>query len=129
MEITINISEKIVEYAKIIGNSTQRDVETVISDTLEMLLPTLENIEYYQLNFNMTDLPDSEVLKIANSKMNMERNIRLGELQNKGKNIGLTEAEQSELTTLIKIYEIGQLRKSEALAEAVKRGLREPLSS
>jgi hypothetical protein len=51
----------------------------------------------------------------------------LGELQAKGKNTGLTEAEGYELSVLISIYQMGQLRKSIALAEAVKRGLRDAL--
>jgi uncharacterized protein YnzC (UPF0291/DUF896 family) len=57
------------------------------------------------------------------------QNQRLGELQQRGKVIGLTEAERYELLALLRIYQLGQLRKSEALAEAVCRGLRSPLSS
>jgi hypothetical protein len=53
----------------------------------------------------------------------------LGELQAIGKATGLTEAQRYELFALLQIYQIGQLRKSEGLAEAVKRGLTAPLSS
>jgi hypothetical protein len=60
--------------------------------------------------------------------MDAVQNQRLGELQRRGKTIGLTEAERYELLVLLHIYQIGQLRKSEALAEAVQRGLRSPLS-
>ena len=52
----------------------------------------------------------------------------LAKLQTKGKTTGLSEAERYELLALLQIYQLGQLRKSEALAEAVKRGLQEPLS-
>ena len=55
------------------------------------------------------------------------QNQRLGDLQAKGKATGLTEAERYELLALLQIYQLGQLRKSEALAEAVLRGLRSPL--
>ena len=55
------------------------------------------------------------------------QNQRLGDLQAKRKATGLTEAERYELLALLQIYQLGQLRKSEALAEAVLRGLRSPL--
>jgi hypothetical protein len=56
-------------------------------------------------------------------------NQRLGDLQANGKAASLNEAERYELLALLQIYQLGQLRKSEALAEAVKRGLLEPLSA
>jgi hypothetical protein len=127
IELKINLSEQLVEYAKRLGYSTQRDWETVINDTLEMFLPTLENLSEHQFSKNLSDLSDTEVLTLANSKMDFTQNQRLGELQIKGKSIGLTQAEQYELATLIQIYQMGQLKKSEALAEAVKRGLKKPL--
>jgi hypothetical protein len=68
----------------------------------------------------------SKIIELASLKMDAVQNQRLGELQAKGKNTGLTEAEGYELSVLISIYQMGQLRKSMALAEAVKRGLREP---
>ncbi|MBS3025707.1 MAG: hypothetical protein HCA25_01045 [Dolichospermum sp. DET50] len=36
--------------------------------------------------------------------------------------------ERYELLILISLYQMGQLRKSEGLAEAVKRGIKTPLS-
>jgi hypothetical protein len=56
-------------------------------------------------------------------------NQRLGDLQANGKAASFNEAERYELLALLQIYQLGQLRKSEALAEAVKRGLLEPLSA
>jgi thymidylate kinase len=43
------------------------------------------------------------------------------------KNSGMTVDERYELMALMQIYQLGQLRKSEALAAAVRRGLRTPL--
>ncbi|QKQ75973.1 hypothetical protein FBB35_24140 [Nostoc sp. TCL240-02] len=42
----------------------------------------------------------------------------------KEKNTALTEIERYELLVLISIYQIGQLRKSEGLAEAVRRQIK-----
>jgi hypothetical protein len=61
--------------------------------------------------------------------MDSDQNERLGELQARGKAGELTEAEQTELLALLHVYQTGQLRKSEGLAEAVRRGLRQPLAS
>jgi uncharacterized protein YnzC (UPF0291/DUF896 family) len=74
-------------------------------------------------------LSDDEVLTLANSKMGLAQNERLGELQIRSKVEGLTEAERAELLALLHIYQTGPLRKSEGLAEAVRRGLRQPLTS
>jgi hypothetical protein len=67
------------------------------------------------------------VIELANLKMDIFQNQRLGDLQTRGKSTGLTEAEGYELFVLMSIYQMGQLKKSIALAEAVKRGLRESL--
>jgi hypothetical protein len=77
----------------------------------------------------VSELLDSEVLELADSKMNEAQNQRLGDLQTKGKTAGLTDAERYELLALLQIYQLGQLRKSEALAEAIHRRLREPLAA
>jgi hypothetical protein len=77
----------------------------------------------------VSSLSDTEVLALAEAKMDLIQNQRLGTLQEKGKNVGLTTDERYELMALMQIYQIGQLRKSEALAEAVRRGLRPPMSA
>ncbi len=64
---------------------------------------------------------------LANAKIDGKQNQRIGELQAKGKMTGLTEAESYELLAMLQIYQLGQLRKSEGLAEAVRRKLKTPL--
>jgi len=85
---------------------------------------TFNNLSIIGNQTKVSHLLDSEVIELANLKMDAVQNQRLGELQVKGKNTGLTEAEGYELLVLISIYQMGQLRKSMALAEAVKRGLK-----
>lgn len=128
IEVTLTLPENLVEYAKRLGNATQRDVAAILADALEMLLPTLENLPEGSSNPTVSTFSDAEVLALANFKMDAFQNQRLGELQQRGKTTGLTEAERYELLALLQIYQLGQLRKSEALAEAVQRGLRSPLS-
>ena len=128
VEVTLTLPENLVEYAKRLGDATQRDVAAILADALEMLLPTWENLSENSSIPSVSSLSDAEVLVLANSKMDAVQNQRLGELQQRGKTIGLTEAERYELLALLQIYQLGQLRKSEALAEAVQRDLRSPLS-
>jgi PHD/YefM family antitoxin component YafN of YafNO toxin-antitoxin module len=73
----------------------------------------------------VSELSDNAVLELADAKMNEAQNQRLGDLQSKGKAAGLTDAERYELLVLLQIYQLGQLRKSEALAEAIRRRLRD----
>ena len=128
VEVTLTLPDNLVEYAKRLGDATQRDVAAILADALEMLLPTLENLPEGSSYPTVSSFSDAEVLALADSKMDAFQNQRLGELQQRGKTTGLTEAERYELLALLQIYQLGQLRKSEALAEAVQRGLRSPLS-
>ena len=126
--ITINLPEGLVASIRRLGEATAREVSEVLVNTLEIVLPTLDNLSEMSIHSKITDVPDQEVLELANLKMDIVQNQRLGELQAKGKNTGLTAAEGYELLILMSIYQIGKLRKSEGLAEAVRRGIRTPLS-
>jgi hypothetical protein len=127
-EVTLNLPEPLIAHARKLGLATQRNVDTVLADTLEMLWLTLADMPDLTEQ-PISELSDHAVLELANSKMNPAQNQRLGELQTQGKTVGLTDAERYELLALLQIYQLGQLRKSEALAEAIHRGLRESLSA
>jgi hypothetical protein len=126
--ITINLPETLAASVQRLGKATAREVSDVLLDTLEIVLPTLDNLSEMSINSNIADISDQEVLELANLKMDVFQNQRLGELQAKGKNTGLTAGERYELLILMSLYQMGQLRKSEGLAEAVKRGIKTPLS-
>ncbi|MFM8307690.1 MAG: hypothetical protein ACKN87_11715 [Microcystis aeruginosa] len=123
-QITIDLPVSLVESAQCLGKATARELSEVLSDSLEIILPTFNNLSIIGNQTKVSHLLDSEVIELANLKIDAVQNQRLGELQAKGKNTGLTEAEGYELLVLISIYQMGQLRKSMALAEAVKRGLK-----
>jgi len=126
--ITINLPESLAASIQRLGEATAREISDVLLDTLEIVLPTLDNLPEMSINSNIPDISDQEVLELANLKMDVVQNQRLGELQAKGKNTGLTAGERYELLILMSLYQMGQLRKSEGLAEAVKRGIKTPLS-
>lgn len=72
-------------------------------------------------------MSDSEVLTISTSQMDPQQSRRFSQLLDKQQSGKLTAEEQPEIWTLMRIYQLGQLRKAEALAEAVRRGLRPPV--
>lgn len=129
VEVTLSLSEALIEDAKKLGSATQRDLEAVLQDTLEILSLTWESVPNSNLYPPVSSLTDEDVIALANLKLSESQNQRLGELQAKGKSTGIGEIERYELLALLQIYQIGQLRKSEALLEAVKRGLYPPLSA
>ncbi len=126
VEVTLQLPEHLVEHAKRFGELTHREVGQVLADTLEMMWGTF-GVEP-ELGPRISTLTDEAVLELANTKMDVAQNERLGELQVRGKENGLTEAERVELLGLLHLYQVGQVRKSEGLAEAVRRGLRPPLT-
>ena len=127
IEITLKLPEPLIETAERYGRVTHRALETVLAEALEMMWPSLGDLSEEDPLPPASRLSDSEVLELADSKMDAAQNERLAELQSRGKTGGLTLAERLELAALLQIYQLGQLRKSEGLAEAVERGLRQPL--
>ena len=126
-QITVTLPDSLAEQVKYFGQVTQRDIASVLVDTLEMMWPSWELALKEDPHSTIEQLPDAEVLGLAEAKMDVQQVERLGKLQAKGKIEGLDSSEQFELLLLLHLYQIGQLRKSQALAEAVKRGIRKPL--
>ncbi len=126
VEITLKLPENLVAQAHQLGLATQRDVGDVLANALELLWLSADGSPEFD-ETPIAELADEAVLLLADSKMDEVQNLRMGDLQAKGKAESLTAAERYELFALLQIYQLGQLRKSEALAEAVRRGLRQPL--
>jgi hypothetical protein len=76
----------------------------------------------------ISELPDDEVLRWTELRLPHAQDRRLSELLDMQQSGTLTNPERTELLALMQVYEVNCLRQSEALAEAVRRGLREPLS-
>jgi len=126
VEITLMLPESLPEHATHFGQAIQSDTESVLADTLEMMWSVSDTLPGREFLSPVSELSDKEVLALADSKMDAVQNRRLGELQTRGKMVGLNHNEQYELSALIHLYRIGQLRKSQGLAEAVRRDLRNP---
>jgi len=77
----------------------------------------------------VASLSDKEVLALSQLQMGSKQSARFSDLLDKQQAGVLTASERSELSSLFRIYQRLWLRQSEALAEAVRRGLREPLKA
>ncbi|MFQ5825004.1 MAG: hypothetical protein ACE5JB_13200 [bacterium] len=72
-------------------------------------------------------LSDEELIELTELKLTQEQQVKLSELLEQNREGTLDSEGQRQLDELMNIYERGLLRKSEALREAVKRGIKEPL--
>lgn len=126
IEVTLALPADLVENARRFGIATRRDVPTVLADALQMMWPTVNAASDVFDDRPVESLSDNEVLSLSELKLTRSQQKRLGQLQRKGKEFGLTVKERQELLELMQIYEAGMLRKAEALAVAVERGLRKP---
>ena len=95
-----------------------------LADTIEMSLPSVMALESVP---PVSELPDASVLALADSQMEPELDRRLSVLLGKQQDGDRLDVERRELAALMQAYQEGMLRKAQALAEAVRRGLMEPL--
>jgi hypothetical protein len=85
-------------------------------------------IIYSVVGVGISKLPDKEVLALTELRMEPEADHRLSVLLEQQQAGSLSDLERAELAALMKTYELGLLRQSHALAEAVSRGLIPPLT-
>lgn len=128
VEMTIKLPDSFARKVQALQKSSHQNISDVVLDTLEGLYPMLEN-SLDLLTPAINELSDNQVQNLALSKMDAIQNQRLGDLQAKGKENSLNAAERHELVALFQIYQLGQLRKSEAMAEAVRRGIQLPIAA
>jgi hypothetical protein len=126
-QITISLPEETYRRAKKLAQLTRRDVATVMADTLSLSLPQLGSVSVMETA--VTDLSNEEVLALADLQMDTDDDRKLSQLLDKQQTGTLTEPERIELIRLMQLYQSSLLQKAEGLAEAVHRGLREPMAS
>lgn len=124
-QITLTLSDTLLQRAAGLAAAVSRPIEKILAETLEMALPDLgaEKLP------SVASLSDEEVLALSQAHIENKQSSRLTGLPDKQQAGALTERERMELYSLYQNYQRLWLRQSEALAEAVKRGLREPLSA
>jgi hypothetical protein len=123
--VTVTLTDETYRRAEYLARLTGRDVEDILTEALSISLQSFDS--HSPLRMPVADLSDGEVLALADSTMEASQDQRMSELLYKQQAGELTPDEQPELTALMQVYQHGLLRKAQALNEAVRRGLREPL--
>jgi hypothetical protein len=112
--VTLNLPEDLYRRAERFARLANRDVQTVLADTLTHSLPPISTaIDALPL---ISELDDAQVIALTQLEMAPDQDDRLA------------THEPQELDDLMQVYREGLLRKATALAEAVNRGLMEPLT-
>ena len=123
--VTLTLPDDLYEHAKRWATITQRDLTETLTTALAIVLTPVYTTP--KLERPIPSLSDEEVLALSHVQMMLSQGQRLSELLEKQREGALTEKERPELLALIQVYEQLWIRQSEALAEAVRRGLRKPL--
>lgn len=124
-QVTLTLSNELYEQAQRWASITQQNLQEALADALSIALTPV----YDAANEKpVEELHDKELLALCEVKMNHTQGQRLSLLLEKQREGMLNDDERRELQALFQIYNHLWIRQSKALAEAVKRGLREPLS-
>lgn len=116
-QITIEVSEQVLQHASQIAELNQQRVEDVLSTWLE----TVVNEKPVE------ELSDDELLALTELKLTDKEQESLSNLLERNREGSIEEEEKRQLDNLMRTYERGLLRKSQALRIAVERGLLKPL--
>ena len=110
--VTIHLPDDLYQRAERFARLSNRDLASVITDTVQSLLPPMGNhIDTLQ---PIETLSDQEVLILANSKMAPDQDSRMSLLLAHQRENELIEGEAQELQALMQIYQEGWLRQTTA---------------
>ena len=119
MEISVKLPDNLYQNVSALAQAKKKSVAEIIKNAVKKAVAEENEI----LERPLADCSDSEVLALANMKMPKEQAERQSELLYKNQADTITPLERNELEGLIFVYQIGNLRKSQGIAEAVLRGL------
>jgi hypothetical protein len=125
--VTVNLADDVYQRAKRFALIANRDLSSVIADTVANSFP-LTGVDG-DLIAPVADLTDKQVMALTQLEMEPLQDAKLSTLLDRQQAGSLESGEPEELEFLMQVYREGLLRKATALAEAVKRGLMEPLNS
>ena len=125
VDILLKLPDHVLRRAQLAAQRSGRPVSDILTEAIELSLNPLgappDDEE------PMAAWSDAKVLAAADAQMSETEDSRLSELLDLQQAASLTAADRVELAALMGRYQDGLLRKAQALREAVRRGLREPL--
>lgn len=127
VSVLVHLPDNTYHRAESLARLTSRNVADVLADTIEYSLPSVTiDSEYHP---EMADLTDDDILARAEYEMEPAEDQRLSFLLSQQQDGSFAEKDRMELTALMQLYQEGLLRKAQALAEAVRRGLMNPMGA
>ena len=108
-----------MRQAATVASQTQRRIEEVLAEWLESVVNELP----------VEALSDGDVLGLTELQLSDDQQTALSELLERNRENSLDEKDRRHLDELMRVYEHGLLRKSQAFRVAVQRGLLEPLQA
>ena len=127
VQVTISLPEDVYHRAQRFSQLINRDLASVLADTVGSSLPPLS--EPVEALLPIAEMSDQAVLDLAGSTLSAQQDQRLSELLAKQREGELVADEPQELAALMQLYNEGWLRKTAGLVEAVQRGLMSPMDS
>jgi hypothetical protein len=122
MEITIDLPKQVFQDVSILAKRRKKSIGKLIKQAV--LREMQESAEQEQnITRPLADCSDEEVLATAKLMMPKEQSDEMSDLLYKNQNGNLTLQERNMLDSLMVVYQLGNLRKSQGIYEAVLRGL------
>lgn len=126
ISITLTLPDEIFNLAQSLAHSINRDLNDILVEAIAFSISL--NYQGEKIS-SLNSLSDEEIIKLTQLQMASEQDQRLSELLNQQQERDLSTFENRELWSLMQIYQINLLKKSQGLNEAVKRGLISPLEA
>ena len=123
--VVLSLPDDLYRRAEGLARLTSREVADVLADAIALSLPSF--VEHSGAPRPPTELSDQQILKLANDQLDPGQDRRFSVLLDRQRDGILTAEERAELSALMQTYQERLLRKAQALNEAVRRGLRQPL--
>ena len=126
-QVTLELPNELVGRAERLATLRGKSTQEVLTDALSDALPAVETL--LGDCGPVASLSDDEVMQLSQGEMPLAEDRRLSTLLDTQQAGTLAPGEEDDLSALMRVYEASLVRQSEALAESVRRGLREPLLS
>ena len=126
MRVELSLPDDVYHRAQRLAQVSHRGIIDVLVDTLSLSLPLIESTEG---DTPLSALSDAEISTLTHLQLEPRDDQRLSVLLDEQQVGELTDQQRAELWTLMQRYQVGLLRKAQALQEAVRRGLQKPLSA
>ncbi|NOT62767.1 MAG: hypothetical protein HOP19_21370 [Acidobacteria bacterium] len=119
IEISLKLSNQLYRNVSALAQSQKVSVAEVIKNAVYKTVSEQRE----PLGRTLAACSDEEVLALARMKMTAAEDQRMSELMEKKRENLITPLERNELEAWFRVYQFGNLRKSQGIAEAFHRGL------